>query len=153
MNFTPQQLSDIESIRSLKHQYSYGANIIEGKAEGIDDFCALYADDAVFDVGMGIARGPAEIKTMMQALTTQWHCAMHYMLNPVIKLDGDTASATFTGLFAFTKEPGSAPIWLSNIYNDTFVRTEAGWRFQSVKVAMTCFVDPAFLAGYADHLE
>ena len=91
--------------------------------------------------------------TALQKLTTQWHAAMHYMINPVIELDGDTAKATFTGLFAFIKAPGSSAIWLSNIYNDTFVRTAAGWRFQSVLVSTMAFAEPAFLEGYADHLQ
>lgn len=147
------RLADIHDIKTLKYKYSYGANIIDGKADKIKEFCALFADDARFDVGMGVANGPAEIESMMQSLTTQWHCAMHYMLNPVIELDGDTASATFTGLFAFVSELGTAPVWLCNIYNDTFVRTDAGWRFQSVTVATTTFADPVFLAGYEDHLQ
>ena len=52
----------------------------------------------------------------MQELTTQWHCAMHYMLNPVIEINGDNATANFTGLFAFMANVGEAPVWLSNIY-------------------------------------
>ena len=147
-----QQLLDLEEIRALKNQYSYGANIIDGKAGDLDMFAGLYVADATFDVGMGVAHGPAEIKAMMEQLTTQWHAAMHYMLNPLVELDGDRATAVVTGLFAFTREEGGTPIWLSNIYNDSFVRTPDGWRFQSVKVVQTAFVDPAFLEGYADHL-
>jgi hypothetical protein len=88
---------------------------------------------------------------MMKGLTTQWRCAMHYMLNPVIEIDGDRAKGTFAGLFAFTTEAQPSPIWLSNIYSDTFVRTKNGWRFQSINIKST-FMDPAFLAGYADKL-
>lgn len=146
-----QRLSDLHDIKQLKYRYSYGANIIDGKPGDLDMFAGLFTDDAAFNVGMGVATGPAAIKAMMQELTTQWHCAMHYMLNPLIEVTGDTARANFTGLFAFTKTADSGPIWLSNIYTDTFVRTPNGWRFQSVSVQAT-FADPAFLAGYADHL-
>ena len=147
-----QRLSDIHDIKTLKSKYSYGANIIDGESGDLDMFANLFAEDGVFNVGMGEAIGPAAIKAMMKELTTQWHCAMHYMLNPLIEVDGDTAKANFTGLFAFTKTPTSSPVWLSNIYTDTFVRTPQGWRFQSVTVRPT-FADPAFLEGYADHLE
>jgi ketosteroid isomerase-like protein len=146
------RLRDLEDIRALRYRYAYGANIVDGKPGDLDAFAALFADGARFDVGMGVATGPAEIKEMMQALTTQWHCAMHYMLNPLIELDGDRASGTFTGLFAFTSAADAAPIWLSNIYHDTYVRTPDGWRFASVLVSKVTFVDPAFLVGYADHL-
>jgi hypothetical protein len=149
---TVRQLRDIEDIKTLKHRYSYGANIIDGVPGDLKAFAALFADDASFDVGMGEARGPAEIEAMMKTLTTQWRCAMHYMLNPLIELDGDRASGMFSGLFAFVSESQPAPVWLSNIYTDTFVRTADGWRFQSVRVRTT-FADPAFLAGYADQLS
>ena len=152
MSDTARLLKDIHAIKTLKYRYSYGANILNGQAGDLKAFAALFAEDASFDVGMGVATGPAEIEAMMQQLTTQWHCAMHYMLNPVIEVDGDSAKANFTGLFAFVEKPGTAPVWLSNIYTDTFTRSPDGWRFQSVKVEQA-FADPVFLAGYADQLQ
>ena len=96
-----QRLLDIEEIRTLRHRYAYGANIIDGKPGDLQAFGALFAADGTFDVGMGVATGPAEIENMMKALTTQWQCAMHYMLNPIIEIDGDRARGTVSGLFAF----------------------------------------------------
>jgi hypothetical protein len=145
------QLQDLEDIKTLRHSYSYGANIIDGKSGDLKEFAALFASDGTFDVGMGVATGPAEIEEMMKALTTQWKCAMHYMLNPVIKLHGDRAEGTFTGLFAFVSDANPRPIWLSNIYSDTYVRTAQGWRFQSVRIKTT-FSPPEFEAAYAGHL-
>jgi hypothetical protein len=146
-----QRLQDIEDIKTLRYKYSYGANIIDGKSGDLKAFAALFAKDGTFDVGMGVATGPAEVEKMMRSLTTQWQCAMHYMLNPVIELHGDRASGTFTGLFAFTSQKNPRPIWLSNIYTDTYVRTADGWRFQSVNIATT-FASPEFLEAYAEHL-
>ena len=146
------RLQDVDDIKTLRHKYAYGANIIDGQPGDLKAFAALFAHDASFDVGMGEAIGPAAIEAMMVTLTTQWKCAMHYMLNPVIELDGDKAKGTFTGLFAFTSDTSPRPVFLSNIYSDTYVRTKDGWRFQSVRVRMT-FADPVFLEGYADHLE
>ncbi len=146
------RLLDIEEIRTLRHRYAYGANVIDGKPGDLKAFGALFAADGTFDVGMGVATGPAEIENMMKALTTQWQCAMHYMLNPIIDIDGDRARGTVSGLFAFTSVENPAPIWLSNIYSDEYVRTPRGWRFQSVTIRNT-FADPAFFAGYADQLK
>jgi hypothetical protein len=146
------RLLDIEEIRTLRHRYAYGANIIDGKSGDLKAFAALFAADGTFDVGMGVATGPAEIENMMKALTTQWQCGMHYMLNPIIDIDGDRARGTVSGLFAFTSVENPVPIWLSNIYSDEYVRTPRGWRFQSVTIRNT-FADPAFFAGYADQLK
>jgi len=147
-----QRLLDIEEITTLRHRYAYGANIIDGKPGDLKAFAALFAADGTFDVGMGVATGPAEIENMMKSLTTQWQCAMHYMLNPIIEVDGDRARGTVSGLFAFTSVENPSPIWLSNIYSDEYVRTPRGWRFQSVTIRNT-FADPAFFAGYADQLK
>ena len=148
-----QRLQDIEDIRALRHKYSYGANIVAGQPGDLKAFAALYADDATFDVGMGVAHGPAEIEAMMKELTTQWEAAMHYMLNQVIEFDSvDRAHGNTTGLFAFTTKEEPRPIWLSNIYTESFVRTADGWRFQSVSLE-TVFADPVFLEGYEDHLQ
>jgi SnoaL-like domain len=147
-----QRLQDLEDIKELRYRYAYGANIIDGKSGDLKAFAGLFAADGTFDVGMGVAIGPAAIEEMMTRLTTQWKCAMHYMLNPIIELNGNKATGKFSGLFAFTSEQNPAPIWLSNIYSDTYVRTPAGWRFQSVNVRMT-FADPAFLKGYANELQ
>ncbi|MFA7440603.1 MAG: nuclear transport factor 2 family protein [Sphingomonadaceae bacterium] len=146
-----QRLQDIQDIKDLRSRYAYGANIIDSTPGDLKAFAALFAHDGKFDVGMGVATGPAEIEQMMSGITTQWKCAMHYMLNPVIDLDGDRGRGTYTGLFAFVSEDNPGPIWLSNIYHDTYVRTKEGWRFQSVSIR-TAFADPAFLAGYADKL-
>jgi SnoaL-like domain len=146
------QLQDVEAIKALRYNYSYGANIIDGQPGDLKKFAALFAHDGIFDVGMGVAKGPAEIEKMMRSLTTQWKCAMHYMLNPVITLKGDRADGKFTGLFAFiSNEKSARPIWLCNIYTDTYVRTDDGWRFQSVHIKTT-FSPPEFEAAYAGHL-
>jgi hypothetical protein len=145
------RIEDLEEIRTLRHRYAYGANIVDGVSGDLAAFGALFAEDGVFDVGMGVATGPKEIEAMMGGLTTQWKSAMHYMLNPLIEIDGDRATGTVTGLFAFHGEAPSAPIWLCNIYDDTYVRTPAGWRFQSVRIR-TVFADPAFMEAYAAEL-
>ncbi|MDA0339322.1 MAG: nuclear transport factor 2 family protein [Proteobacteria bacterium] len=152
MELKLQRLQDLDDIRTLRHKYSYGANIIDGKSGDLKAFAALFASDGTFDVGMGLAIGPAKIEEMMKGLTTQWKCAMHYMLNQVTDLDGDHAKGNTTGLFAFTSDENPSPIWLSNIYSDTFTRTPDGWKFQSVTL-ITAFADPAFFESYADKLE
>jgi len=145
------KLEDIEEIKTLRSKYAYEANIIDGKSGDLKAFAGLFAKDGTFDVGMGVAKGPAQIEAMMRELTTQWKCAMHYMLNPAIDVDGDRATGRFTGLFAFVSDKNPRPIWLCNIYSDTYVRTSAGWRFQSVSIKTT-FSPPEFAEAYAEHL-
>ena len=147
-----QRLSDLEEIRTLRHRYAYLANIVDGQPGDPDQFAELFATDGMLDLGMGLATGRVEIVAMMRAATTQWTCAMHYMLNPLVELKGDIAEGKVSGLFAFTTVDNPSPIWLSNIYSDAYLRTKEGWKFQSVKIKTT-FVDPKFEAAYADLIE
>ncbi len=147
-----QRLNDLEEIRTLRNQYAYLANIVNSEPGDPKQFAALFSEDGTMDLGMGLATGRAEIEDMMTSATTQWTCAMHYMLNPLIELDGDRGNGTVSGLFAFTTKDNPAPVWLSNIYSDVYIRTHEGWRFQSVNV-QTTFVDPTFLEIYADLLK
>lgn len=147
-----QQLRDLEDIRTLRHRYAYLANVVDGQPGDPQEFAKLFAEDGTLDLGMGVATGREAIVAMMQSATTQWVCAMHYMLNPLIDLQGDTAEGKVSGLFAFTTKDKPSPIWLSNIYSDAYVRTASGWKFQSVEIKTT-FVDPQFLEAYANLLD
>jgi hypothetical protein len=146
------RLQDLEDIRTLRSRYAYAANIIDGAPSGPDAFAALFAEDGTFDVGAGVATGRAAIAQMIRDMSTQWQAAVHYMLNPVIELKGDRADGQVTGLFAFTTKTRPAPIWLSNLYTDRYVRTTEGWRFQSVSIK-TAFADPAFFEAYAELMQ
>jgi hypothetical protein len=147
-----QRLQDVEDIKTLRYKYAYGANIVDGQAGDLKAFGELFAEDGTWDVGLGVATGPAEVEAMMRALTVQWQAAMHYMLNPVVEVTGDRATGTFTGLFAFTTRTQLSPIWLSIIYTDTYVRTGAGWRFQSV-IGKNVIADPNYMKIYADFVS
>lgn len=147
-----QRLSDLEEIRTLRAKYSYVANIVDGVPGGPENFAALFAEDGTVDFGAGVAKGRAAIAQMIRDMSTQWQCAMHYMVNEVIELKGDRADGQVTGIFAFTTTTRTSPIWMSNIYTDEYVRTKQGWLFQSTRVK-TAFADPAFFAAYAELME
>lgn len=146
------RLSDLEEIRTLRHRYAYLANIVNGVPGDPEAFAALFTQDGTLDFGMGLATGPAEIAAMLSSAVIEWQSAMHFMLNPLIELDGDSASGQVSGLFAFTSPTDSRPIWLCNLYRDTYQRTGEGWRFSSVRVE-TAFADPAFVEAYAALLQ
>lgn len=143
-----QRLNDLEAIRALRHRYAYLANVIDGQLDDAEAFAGLFCVDGVLDIGMGQARGREEIAAMLRAAAVDWQCAMHYMLNPLIDLQGDEAEGQVSGLFAFTTQARPQPVWLSNLYEDRYVRTDDGWQFRMVSVR-TAFVDPAVVEAYS----
>ncbi|VVO78430.1 hypothetical protein PS874_01539 [Pseudomonas fluorescens] len=86
-----QRLSDMEDIRALRHRYAYLANVVDGVPGDQEAFAELFTESGTFDVGMGLATGREAIEAMLRALAVDWVCAMHYMLNPLIELQGERA--------------------------------------------------------------
>lgn len=142
-----QRLNDLEAIRTLRHRYAYLANVIDGQLGDADAFAALFSADGTLDFGMGAARGPEQIATMLRGAAADWQCAMHYMLNPLIELQGDEAAGRVAGLFAFTTRARPEPVWMSNLYEDRYVRVGDEWKFAAVRVLPT-FADPAVIEAY-----
>ncbi|MEH6389241.1 MULTISPECIES: nuclear transport factor 2 family protein [Pseudomonas] len=142
-----QRLTDLEAIRTLRYRYAYLANVVDGQLGDAEAFASLFCVDGVLDFGMGQARGREEIASMLRAAAVDWQCAMHYMLNPVIDLQGDEAEGQVSGLFAFTTQARPQPVWFSNLYEDQYVRTDGDWQFRMVRVRTT-FVDPAVVEAY-----
>jgi|SRR5690606_20665583 len=147
MQMQLQRLNDLEAIRTLRHSYAYLANVIDGQLGDAESFARLFCADGMLDIGMGQAHGREEIVMMLRAAAVDWQCAMHYMLNPLIYLQGDEAEGQVSGLFAFTTQSRPQPVWLSNLYQDRYVRTDDGWKFHMVSVRTT-FVDPAVVEAY-----
>jgi 3-phenylpropionate/cinnamic acid dioxygenase small subunit len=55
----------------------------------------------------------------------------HLLLNPIIRVGGDRASATATWIFVKVTPDGKTELWGAGRYVDSFVRTKAGWLFAS----------------------
>jgi hypothetical protein len=142
------RLEDLEAIRNLMHAYAYGANIIGGPGD-LKAFATLFVEDAEWDVGMGVFRGPAAIEARMREITIQWKAALHLMIDPLIELDGDQARGTFTGLFPLVPKDQSRPMWMASIYHNTFIRTPQGWRFKRVRTSLV-FQPPEFDEVYSE---
>ena len=67
---------------------------------------------------------------------------------PDVQLDGDTATArtSCNNPMISTKPDGTTAVWLIGLwYDDTFVRTDAGWRF-SGRTQTRCYT----LTGLTD---
>lgn len=137
------RLVDIEAIKALKHRYAAFLDD-DYDAEG----CAkLFAPDAVWDGGaFGRHEGRAAIRDFFASMPqmVSWSC--HYLLNPIIEVDGDKATGQWLLWQPLVMKDGDQAMWVSARYADTYVRNgdgpgEAGeeWLFQSVAVDIMAF--------------
>jgi hypothetical protein len=137
------RLCDLEDIRDLRARYGDLADTIDGQAGDPAAFASLFSSDGTIDFGEGSATGRKQIEEMLRGLPMSWQYVKHCIVNHLITLDGDRASGRVSLLVALAMDKSQAPVWVSGLYHDKYVRTPEGWRFQSVRFEMH-FADPAF---------
>ena len=125
-----QEMSDRLEIQDLLVRYCDA--IDSGDFDALDD---IFTPDAVIDyTEAGGAKGTLpEIKTYLAKALSKFKSMQHMIGIPLIKLDGDTATArtpTFNPMVI--EHEGEAKVFFVGLwYVDELVRTEAGWRIKS----------------------
>ncbi|MFO0589365.1 MAG: nuclear transport factor 2 family protein [Polyangiaceae bacterium] len=127
-------LRDHESIRNLKSVYARRADAVfqnPGK-ETATAMADLFADDALLDLGpFGRYEGRAALLHAFENVlpaATGW--AIHYMMNPVIEVNGDSATgAWYFLIFAQARQTPPPPgMTLHGGYDDKYVRVRGEWK-------------------------
>jgi ketosteroid isomerase-like protein len=126
------RLEDAQAISQLFMEYRRTLDTRDFVA-----YSLLFAEDGEWVGNLGVARGPAEIKKMLDdtagkglGMAIEPGADYHLVANPDIHVDGDRATATSTWVF-ITRDPDDRPqVALMGHYDDVLVRTGAGWRFQ-----------------------
>lgn len=139
-----QAIEDCKAITDLKASYcdavDGGQHDITHKAEQV---AALFVDGGVWKAtGVAETYGHAEIRALMETLQV-YHFAFHCITNPCIEVTGDTATGTWHFLVLLL-HPTDGKFTSGGIYRDEFVRTDDGWRFQ------TLFADLSFYGSAAE---
>jgi len=131
-----QWLVDIEQIKQLKARYAAACdNDYDPEA-----IAALFTEDAVWDGGMmGFAETRQGIFDFFQAASSLVGFAVHGLSNPIIEVDGDTASGTWYLTQPMVMKGTTSAYWFSACYADTYIRTADGWKFKHVKITERAF--------------
>lgn len=138
------RLEDLEAIRQLKAFYSqcadakYTADHRRRPQDEIDAITrrqvdTVFTPDAVWDGGpqFGRLEGRQAIYDHLRA--GRWNFALHYFVNPVITLDGDTAHASWMLWQPATLEENNQAVWMSATTEDDYVRAANGWQLHHYK--------------------
>lgn len=110
----------------------YGPAVDSGSA---DVAAALWADDGVYDSGLGVFRGADGVAEMVATDPHQGYvrsgCA-HIVNAPHIVVDGDRAVAvTHSQLMLWDADAGAYRVWRVTANRWDWVRDESGWRVVS----------------------
>ena len=123
-----QRLEDIQEIKTLKHRYS--------------DFCdrdydpvgisELFTEDGVWDGGaFGRHEGRQAIHDGFAAASDQVEFAIHHATNPIIEVNGDSATGQWFLWQPMVTADGQA-MWMGARYNEIYVRVEGKWMFKEL---------------------
>jgi len=114
--------SDKDAIRELLHHYCFCMD--EGR---FAELGALFAADGEWVAPYRSARGPREIAAWLTQSVPASPRRMHYVMNSVIAVTGDKATAKSNYLVMVEGADGPVPS-VCGTYADVLIRCAEGWR-------------------------
>jgi ketosteroid isomerase-like protein len=125
-------LEDKNAIRELTADYCFH---IDNARFG--PWLDLWTDDAVFEVDGKVVRGRAELEqfTGTIRLVDGKPPVKHCVMNQIIDVQGDRATAKAYLLTVVKRKDGSVITATAGVYSDKLVRTRAGWRFSERRLS------------------
>lgn len=120
-------LEDIEAIKQLKYGYADACD----RGYDFDTLADFFTEDAVWDGGtFGRYEGREAIREFFRGVSTDIPFAVHYMMNPIISVDGDKASGRWYLFQTCTFAEGNTPILGAARYDESYQRIAGAWKFR-----------------------
>ena len=124
------RLEDIEAIRQLKARYcAFADRGYEHASTDDAAFADLFVEDGVFESSSGPIRGRDAIRARCASFLP---FGLHLVMNPIIDVDGDTATAQWAALVPSITADDEA-LLVAGRYDEELVRTPDGWRYARVR--------------------
>jgi hypothetical protein len=129
-----QVLEDIEAIRKLKALYCAACDDDHNPHK----LGELFAEDGVWEAStMGRAEGRKEIQRLLGDLGKSGviRNSAHNVFNPIIEVDGDTATGHWRLIMLYTGIYPSGELHYSRIigwYRETYARIDGRWQYKSL---------------------
>jgi hypothetical protein len=138
-----QQVADKQEITELLLEYGRTLDSKDYEAYG-----KLFAREGEWHGGGAPAKGPKAIeermrKTFGPGSGVKWTSDFHVFTSPIIKLEGDRATAWSRWLFISPGPDGRPVPMYGGHYNDVLVREDGVWRFLRREVVSDMAAAPA----------
>ena len=121
------RLEDLTAINQLFIDYGHHLD-----AGNFESYAALFAEDGEVQLGpMGRAKGRSEIQALMtKVLTGLVGTSFHVISNPMVNLDGDTATTDVMWTVVQRGDDGQPVLGMIGRHRDELVREDGQWRFK-----------------------
>ena len=135
------RIEDYQAILDLKGRY---CNACDGGWErpshDYDVVSELFTGDAVWDgrPGLPLAEGREAIRAMMKNFRDKLPFIIHHVMNPVITIEGDTATGHWHAIIHYRRPNGASTSFA--FYEETYVKRDGRWLIQSLYVRNTAHV-------------
>ena len=132
---------DIEEIKNLQYYY---INCLS--THKWDEIVDCFTEDAEFDLRVvskdgktygAFKKGKAEIAKEFKEGISKAHTGREglFVVQPIIKVDGNTATGKWLSYFMHIRSGGMDPIlhWMQGVYDCTYVKENGKWKFSIFK--------------------
>ncbi|MBI4695006.1 MAG: nuclear transport factor 2 family protein [Gammaproteobacteria bacterium] len=131
-----QWLYDIECIKQLKARYCAFAD----QDYDPDGIASLFVEDGVWDGGpFGRHEGREAIREFFRGVSKVISFVDHYATNPLIEVNGDTATGRWDLWAPIVKEPEPIAVWIMGKYEEEYVRVGGRWMFKLLALDVRAF--------------
>jgi hypothetical protein len=133
-----QKATDIADLKTLMAKYCHG---IDKKNEVL--FMSIWDKNGVYDLPRGHGEGTEGINQLVHKVWTQVPRCHHHITNPLIEVNGDSASAVSDVIYFRQTEDG---LWqfLSGMYDFEFVKRSGVWYIKLLKFSSFINTSPIF---------
>mgnify|MGYP001282771111 CR=1 FL=1 len=124
------RIEDIESIKQLKAAY---CDICDDD-HNPDRITGIFSEDGIWEGdGFGKAEGHDAIRDLFKKFQKRISFSQHQVMNPIIKVDGETATGIWYFFGPFTFYQNNQAKWLSARYEDDYIKTNGEWKIRHLR--------------------
>ena len=125
------RLEDLESIKQLKSRYCEICDDNHDSAR----ITSIFTDDGIWEgKGIGKAQGHAEIKALFENFQKNISYSQHMVLNPIIEVDGMTATGIWYFFGPFTFYEDNQAMWQAARYREDYEKIDGTWKIKHLRV-------------------
>ncbi len=125
------RLEDLESIKQLKARY---CEICDDNHDS-NRITSIFTDDGIWEGrGIGKAQGHAEIRALFEGFQKSISYSQHMVLNPIIEVNGLTATGVWTFFGPFTFYENNQAMWQAARYREDYEKIDGAWKIKHLRV-------------------
>ena len=125
------RLEDLEAIKQLKARYCE----ICDDDHNPERIASIFTENGIWEGrGIGKAQGHEEIKELFQNFQRMISYAQHMVLNPIIEIDGTSATGIWYFFGPFTFYENNQAMWQAARYREDYEKVDGVWKIKHLRV-------------------